>query len=214
MKILNVGLLIATAGAILAVIKTEELAQAAILGTENFSVSGGSSEIFTNLPIRFTIGPVVFDEPAPIGGGFAPLFEGIVLTPTDVGQTFTVNEATDPDFDNFVTFLTDGKPDSFALEYEPGSFIGVSGNGVFGGDLDLIGNTIDSISLQLNTLTISTPGSDPNDDGIWTDYSIDITISVDGQPLEEPPNKIPEPTSTLGLITFGVLGMGLILRKM
>jgi hypothetical protein len=46
-------------------------------------------------------------------------------------------------------------------------------------------------------MTLDTPGSNPNHDGIWTDYSYDTTFTIE---------ETPEP-ATLSLLALGGLAM-------
>jgi PEP-CTERM motif len=56
--------------------------------------------------------------------------------------------------------------------------------------IDLQGFQIGSIGLHVDSLTISSPGSNPNGDGIWTDVFFEGTVTV---------YAVPEPSS-LGLL--------------
>jgi len=196
-------------------------AHAAVLGTEDFTSSGGISDIFNEFKVTLAIGPASVG-PGPNASSpatNAPLFGGTSITSADVGRTFTVTQDTDPNFNNFAALLTDGKPDKVTLSLGSGSldraglFLSKSGR-LFGGDTDLFGNTINSVSLRLNSLTLDTPGTNPNNDGIWTDFSFDGTVTVDGQPVATPPaTPVPEPTSALSVLALGAFGPGLLLRQ-
>jgi hypothetical protein len=210
---------VVTAGAALLTLEIGGGAQAAILGTEDFRGDGGVSGIFTGFQLTLRIAP---NPPRQSGLGLratlAPLFEGITITPADVGQTFTVTQTTDPDFNNFVALLTNGQPDFISLTLG-GDLLGRSeltlgkGGGLFGDNPDLLGNTISSISFQLNSLILNTPGTDPNGDGAWTDYSFDGTLIVEGQAVAQPSQTVPEPTAGLSLLLFGVVGTGSLLKR-
>jgi len=70
--------------------------------------------------------------------------------------------------------------------------------------IDFQGYHIDNMSLTVNSITFNSPGSDPNHNGQWTDYSINTTLTVNG-------SVAPEPT-TLQLIfalTLPVIVLGL-----
>lgn len=45
---------------------------------------------------------------------------------------------------------------------------------------DFHGEVITSVQLNVDTLTFATPGSDPNHDGIWTDYYLVAHLIVNG----------------------------------
>ncbi len=196
-------------------------AQAAVIGTEDFTSSGGASDIFNEFKVTLAIGPATVgpgpNASAPVTN--APLFGGTSITPADVGRTFTVTQDNEPNFNDFAALLTDGKPDKVTLSFGSGSlgmsgiFLSKSGR-LFGGNPDLVANTINSVSLQINSLTLNTPGINPNGDGIWTDYSFNGTVSVNGQPIADPPaTPVPEPTSALGILAFGAFGPGLLLKR-
>jgi len=199
-------------------------AQAAVLGTEDFIASGGISDVFHEFH------PTLAIAPAATGAGpgssapatNAPLFIGTSITPADVGQTFTVTSGNDPNFNEFATALASGNPHKVTLSSGLGTlgtsqiFSTKSGD-LFGGNPDLNGNTINSISLKVNAFTLDTPGANPNGDGIWTDYSFNGTVTVSGQPngsapltlsralVSAPPTKpVPEPTSAFGTIAFAI----------
>ena len=191
------------------------VAQAAILGTHNLSTAGGSADKYTDYQLTLTVGSASDRYPTN-----APLFDGLKVTPSDVGRTFTVNAATDSDFNQFANFLTDGNSDAIQLKMgsgtlgSAGSTLGASGN-LFGGKPDLAGNQINSISMRINSFNLDSPGTDPNGDGVWTDEAFNITLIVEGEPLS--PNKstaVPEASSTLGVLAFGAFGSGLMLRRL
>lgn len=168
-------------------------AHAAVLGTEDFTSSGGASDIFNEFKVTLAIGPATVG-PGPNASApatNAPLFGGTSVTPADVGRTFTATQDNDPNFNDFAALLTDGRLDRVTLSFGSGS-LGISGlfltksGRLFGGNPDLVGNTINSVTLQINSLTLNTPGTNPNGDGIWTDYSFNGTVIVDGQPIADP----------------------------
>ncbi len=130
------------------------------------------------------------------------LFEGLSFTPSDVGQTFIASSASDPDFDAFTALFTDGIQSYFMWDDDGSgnllpevSFFPTfppSNNGV-----DLGGFQIDYLALRFDSLEFFSPGTDPNGNGIWTDYNYVATLSVYGQPV-----TVPEPSS---FTTFGIL---------
>lgn len=208
------NLLAVVFGSALLTLSFGELTQAAVLGTQEFSTSEGSADIFKDYQLTLTIGSASDRYPSN-----APLFDGLSVTPADVGRTFTVNADTDTDFNQFVSFLTDGKPDAMQLKMgsgtlgSSGSSLGASGN-LLGGNPDLAGDRIDSISMRINSFKLDSPGINPNGDGVWTDESFNATVIVEGEPLS--PNRataVPSPTSTLGVLLFGAFGTGLMLQR-
>jgi hypothetical protein len=205
--------------------------QAAVLGTENFTTEGGAGDVFTSFHPTLAIAPAVTGRSrggsTPATG--APLFQGTSITPDDVGRTFTVSEATDANFKDFTANLTDGKPEKITLSFGSGEVrgselsISKSGN-LFGGQPDLKVNTIDSIDFRVNSLTLDTPGTNPNGDGVWTNYSFDGTVSVNGQPIVDPPalstyshfnsTPVPEPSSAVAMLMFSLCATGGFFRKL
>lgn len=212
-------LLIATAGAALLTLEIGGGAQAAILGTRNFSGRGSDIGISTGVRFDLRISPNILQRPQSGGtrGTLAPLFEDITITSADVGQRFTVTEATDPDFNDFVALLTDGQANIITLSVrgngvpESGSILG-GGSGAFGGNPDFLGNTISSISIQLNSLIFNTSVSQ-NGGRVRTDYSFDQTLIIEGQPVEQPSQTVPEPTAGLSLLLFAAVGAGSLLKR-
>lgn len=200
------GLSIATTGAALLTLEIGG-AQAAILGTRNFSGGGRDFGISTAGRFDLRISPNILERPSRGSRPtLAPLFEDITITSADVGQRFTVTEATDPDFNDFVALLTDG----------PNNTIGINGQGfssrVFNGNPDLLGNTISSISIQLNSLIFNTSISQ-NGGIVTTEYLFNGTLIVEGQPVDQPSQTVPEPTAGLSLLLFGAVGAGSLLKR-
>lgn len=200
-------------GSALLVLGSGGVAHSAVLGTQEFSNSGGNADIFKDYQLTLTIGSASDRYPSN-----APIFNGLKVTPGDVGKTFTVNADTDPNFNQFASYLTDGKPDGMLMNMGTGSLgraggsIGASGN-LFGGNPDLAGNKIDSISVRINSMNLVTPGTNPNGDGVWTDQSFNATVIVEGSPLGRSSAAVPEPTSTFGLLAFGAVSAGLIWQR-
>lgn len=201
-------------GSALLVLGSGGVAQSAVLGTHEFSNAGGSTDIFKEYQLTLTVGSASDRYPSN-----APIFSGLKVTPGDVGKTFTVNADTDPNFNQFASYLTDGKPDGMLMSTGTGSLgraggsIGASGN-LFGGNPDLAGNRIDSISVRINSMNLDSPGTNPNGDGAWTDESFNATVIVEGEPLNQrSASSVPEPSSTLGLLAFGAVSTGLIWQR-
>lgn len=163
-----------------------------LLGTWQLSSFGGSSYIAaTEEPMFFKIrrGPVTF---ASISW---------MISENDIGNTLFADAESDPGFDNVVSYLTNGQEEFMTI------FFLYGGSGIRESEftdvigipqIDFQGYNITRIGLTLNDLFLSTPGQNPNDDGVWTDYSYDASISF----------YVPEP-ATLLLLSLG----GLILRK-
>ena len=110
----------------------------------------------------------------------------------DQGRTITVSESNNPDFSAAVIFLTDGNDDSadFGTLF-PGGGGGMSSNaesvwfkgGITGTyDPDLAGTNVTHVLIHLDVVNIQSPGSDPNGNGIWTNYDFRIRMVIMGNP--------------------------------
>jgi len=192
------------AGAVSIALGTAQVVQAAVLGTEDFTLSGGTDDIFTEFKPTLAIAPAAPGVTSSAPATSAPLFVGTSITPADVGRTFTATEANDSNFNNFAALLTNGKLNKVTLALGAGTLgnselsltkVGDS----FGQNVSLFGIAIDSISLQINSLTLNTPGTDLNGNGAWTDYSFTGTAVIDGEPV-----PVPEPISAISTLAFGI----------
>jgi len=107
------SLSIASIGAILLTFGTGSMAQAILLGsrTLDISIGVGGFDLPFNSENEFEITTRIESFEDGIGGFFPTpsdpvLFRGTIITPSDVGRTFTATQATDPEFNNFVSLLT------------------------------------------------------------------------------------------------------------
>ena len=126
----------------------------------------------------------------PDGADFA-LFE-VTLTGDDAGTTMSLGPEDSADFAEAVALLTNGVDDEVALwrilsdgsAAITGSLesIEFSGGALEGQEPDLAGAEITGISLELDTVSIQSPGDDPNGDGLWTSAFIEGRIVVMGRP--------------------------------
>jgi hypothetical protein len=148
------------------------------------------------------------------GTGSYRLFDGIALSSADVGKSFTIGSNTDdPDYSAMVSALTSGVNDNYLREVRT----------VGGGSLswqtrastlfasaslgwpDLRGYEIGSFTLHVNGLSMVSPGTDPNHNGLWTDISASFSLDI---------NPIPEPSiCALLVIPFGYLLLRHVWRK-
>lgn len=141
--------------------------------------------------------------------GLGTLFEDIVLFDGDT-RVDIANETVEPDFAEFAELITDGldwwlyKKMDFAFGSQSGfnleslllEFVDPDHQGV-----DLNGLIIDSVTRTI-TVELDSPGSDPNGDGIWTDFLVTGAYEIYGSPIPEP--------ASLSLL---VVGSALALRK-
>jgi hypothetical protein len=205
---------IATAGIALLTLGTQTTARAVVLGQRNFSLNLGRGIPFNNeFQVEMSIfepipgAPISFPRPSdPV------LFKGTILTASDAGRTLTATQGTDPEFNNFVAFLTNGQPDQINV-----NFLGIGGIGTGesfltgnSNSIDFLGSTINSISLRINSLTVfNTPLDNPERLALNT-FSTNFTVSVEGQPsnIDKP---VPEPLTILGSVT--AFGLGVVLKR-
>ncbi|HUR46137.1 MAG TPA: CHRD domain-containing protein [Candidatus Saccharimonadales bacterium] len=98
------------------------------------------------------------------------------------GKLLTISPIVQPNFLGFVQSLTNGLTNRIGLSSDingssiskPEYLFFQSSRGTNG--LDLQGFLIDRIILRLNELKFGSSGSDPNGDGIWTEYSFGCTL--------------------------------------
>jgi hypothetical protein len=121
-----------------------------------------------------------------IGVQFAPI--GVA----DVGGTIWRDASSAPHFNNFVAEMTDGALDDMFFETlalgdggggtnAPGATDAEMFSGQAGlGGVDLLGYAIHRIGLRVEAVSIASPGTDPNGDGIWTDFTADVTFIFEG----------------------------------
>lgn len=126
----------------------------------------------------------------PDGADFA-IFD-VTLSGDDAGTTMSLGPDGNSDFDEAVALLTNGVNDEVALwrtlvgggaaitgSFETDAF---SGGALDGQEPDFVGAEITSISLELDSVSIQSPGNDPNGDGLWTDAFFEGRIVVMGRP--------------------------------
>lgn len=126
----------------------------------------------------------------PDGADFA-IFEA-TLTADDMGTTMSLGPDDSAGFDEAVALLTNGVNDEVALwrtvvggstaitgSFEADAF---SGGALDGQGPDFAGAEITGISLELDSVSIQSPGDDPNGDGLWTSAFIEGRIVVMGRP--------------------------------
>jgi hypothetical protein len=151
--------------------------------------SGGVAAITNSLHLTIGIAPGINTPPA-------LLFGDLFFQTADVGHTYTIGPGDDPNFARFATYLTDGQvswvtegwnvgPGGYRRGPMPETDFFASLPQVNNG-IDLGGFEIDYFTLCFSTLNFVSPGSNPNGDGNWTDYSLSATFSVYGQPVPEP----------------------------
>lgn len=134
------------------------------------------------------------------------LFEDLSFVPSDVGKTFTVSAANDPDFGAFTALFTDGIQSYFMFDDQSGGsllpelgFFPVSALPPGNNGVDLGGFQIDYCTLYFNSFEWTTLSTDPAGNPTWAEYSYDATFSVHGSPV-----TVPEPASITVLGIFAL----------
>lgn len=124
------------------------------------------------------------------------LFALLSLGPANVGRTVRADPSVESELSQVLQQLTDGEED--VLRFRP-TLVRLSG-GVAQGDpialpefeaffpthptfVDFSEFVIEGVRVTLDALTLSSPGSDANGDGEWTDYSYSVTYAVMGYPI-------------------------------
>lgn len=188
------------AGVTLLTLGTCQSTQAAIIAQKSFNISGGisgpnariSDEINLTLSIEDELGlpPFFFSKPS--------LFEDIAVSSSDVGKIMTATQATDPDFNSFVEILKGSKRSIVsvtAFYWDENNFRGGFGIGVGAGTnvsddtssfassgagpIDFSGYNIDSISLQIDSLSINNAQNSAS-------LNVISSVKIEGEPVPEP----------------------------
>jgi hypothetical protein len=146
----------------------------------------------------------------------ADIFDQIPVQTWDVGRTFTVTAADDPNFGNLTRALTNGTDDEFLLsvwfDYPfSGGGVRTAESTFFGhpgiNGIDFQGFQISAISLRLDELTVDHSGS-----GFTVDYGSGTRVFARGDIIVEGELAVPEP-STLLLACTGLAGVLLHTRR-
>jgi hypothetical protein len=215
------SLSLATVGSILLAFGTGGRAQAILLGSGTLDIStgvGGFDIPFNDKnEFEVTVGIGTIKDFGPSFGDLFSIFKGTIITPSDVGRTFTATQATDSEFNGFVSLLTNGISNFVDINYQElngfaGGGVGTSENFFFINNptqIDFFGNTIDSISLQINSFSITRSISENG--FISSSFFAAATLSINGQPstVSKP---VPESSSALSILAFSALGVG-VMRK-
>ncbi len=154
----------------------------------------GQNQVFEKLLFKLNVGEV-----APFSPGNIVQYEYSI---EDIGRSIFFDSG--EEFLQATVFLTNGIDNDltwFVFAPLGGSgYIGTESEFLFGNEgsrVDLFGETITAFELVINDASFTSPGRNPNRDGIWTDYSYDLTLNIYGVSL---------PSSyTLFLSVLGVL---------
>jgi hypothetical protein len=176
-----------------------------LLTQKTINSSGGEASITNSMNLAFGFTPGPNDHPVPM------LFQGLWVTSRDTGHTYVQGPSDDAaDFNLYTSHLTDGRI-SYCCYIQTVGLGGFAESGIpesqffdslppGNNGIDLGGFTIDYYTLVFNTLNIVSPGSNPNGNGNWTDFSYSATFSVYGEP-------VPEPRSSDLFVALGVPGL-------
>lgn len=162
-------------------------ARADIIATHT-DFSAGMNNTASTFRVHLGLG---FEDPT------STIFDNILLSASDVGKTFVVSAANDPNYNAFVAGLTDGNDTYVDYELSFNNFNSIA-SGVSsekklffaplppGNGIDLQGYSLDSIDLRIDSVTI-----DP------TDFAIQTTILID------PISTAPEPSAAALALVAG-----------
>ena len=161
-----------------------ESPSAEVLGVMGFDQRGGSLSFPNSLVLSLSVG---VSSPAP-----ALLFE-FEATEDSSGSVITVDASTNPEFRDAVSLLQNGVDNllELAAKLLPGGGGGATiplesasfDGGISGEYLpDFAGARITHVIIAIDEISFVTPGSDPNGDGNWTDYSSSGRIVIMGHP--------------------------------
>lgn len=146
------------------------------------------------------------------------IFDSILLTPSDSGKQYSLStNLDDPELGMFTQFLTNGQDNQFKYYYRTnyagGSFGYKTESTVYSDFLgvdqvDFTGFTIDSITLNVNSLTMKRVFTSPCRTNVGcTEVSFDGSVIIEGYA-----NSVPEP-SNLALISVGLLMLTAMARR-
>lgn len=145
----------------------------ALLWSHEIQRSGGTLGVATRIGPRIEIRDSNAPSPVPL----ARLFAWLDLDAGHSGMRFTADATTDPDWPYFAHHLTDGVPHQVRVVLMLSSGSG-SGYQIPGPEFP--GMIITRAELQLGTVSLVSPGSNPNGDGNWTDYVFEARLDVYG----------------------------------
>jgi hypothetical protein len=147
---------------------------------------GGTQAVFTQLEAKVCLPP----PPSPIGFRDCNHLPSLVISPLGVSGTVTWTDGSSPYFENIVSAITDGVPGYIeAADTDPVGFVqsihAASEPQFFGAQVgpsgvDLAGYAIHRIGFRVDSISIESPGTDPNGDGNWTDFSLSGAFLFEG----------------------------------
>jgi len=168
------------------------------IGTAHLAFGAGMASLFSQVRLRV-------DLASPFGAPIATLVPEFTVHTGDVGRTFSLSSG--PQFEAASSSLTDGSPESIVVWHGP------QGGGLAGfpfpvqqlffgnsGRVDFAGFHITSLDFRLDEFNLTSPGENPNGDGLWTEYTVRGTLTVNGAPVPEPTTIVLLATSLTAII--------------
>jgi uncharacterized protein (TIGR03382 family) len=135
-------------------------------GTLPLNFSGGGYIVETETPFTLKIAEGYYSD--------GPTFT-VSISSASTGQDY-VFDAGSSGFAEFATYLTNGNSDTLVPGFG-GSSYSVSEFDTLGGQ-DLAGQAVTRIVVHVDAANVETPGSNPNGNGIWTDFSMSGEVRI------------------------------------
>ncbi len=180
-----------------------------VLLEPNFAYQSGSSSFESGITYSFWVAP--FHPLNEIGSGF--LMAQFNVTAADLGRTFVASALNmGAAFTASAAELRDGGLSDYVslrVENNPGGGGYGYGSTEAGHGIDLRGQTIGSLMLIVDEISIDIPGSNPNRNGRWTDIRFNGRLVFDS---DFPVAPTPEP-ATLALFGAGIGLLSLARRR-
>lgn len=132
------------------------------------------------------------------------LFDDVSITTADIGRGFVATPANDPDFPEIARQLTNGTASDYVFVVTGLRSFGAAGAKQTesywasnnSAPADFQGAQLTAIELYINNVGFVSPGSNPNGNGIWTDFWIDRKVRFYG--------TVPEPATSLAMLLLCV----------
>lgn len=170
-------------------------AYAELLGSWDFFQNpdflwGFGSNAVTGLRVRLAFGP-----DASFYSGL-DLYESSILSQSDEGRILVADASSDPDFGAIAAQLTNGYAyDKVFVEVRAieASAAGAPWDESFWAahpgstaPADFSNYILERLELVIERSSWNSPGSNPNSNGVWTDFQIDARLDFYGRPVPEP----------------------------
>ncbi len=175
-------------------------AHAELLATFEVSETN-SGENIANLdsihPVLGVDASADFGQPGVDIFGTVRIFSTLLASTSDIGTTFVSNSTNDPNFDAWAGYATNGILNEVLFGFwrnVPSPETGFGAlvldepdlYGLPGGQIDFAAFVIDRVELTFTTLEFRSPGTNPQGNGIWTDYDATAQVQIFGTAIPEP----------------------------